>query len=192
MTGQTRASGQLKCDLLLQCCKTKYLEKQVKQIVTKSATFADVFIALERQYPPYETDLSIKAEIQNLAVLPNNPKPARISEVLADLDHWVGRLTPGSYGSDELLFWLVAKLPRELLHECRSTAERKARALNYEDVSVLLLELALEKQSDQHLNAHRRGGSGSGSQGRGYQGTRPGQGITPKNARIARNVQDLS
>ena len=51
MTGQTRASGQVKCDLLLQCCKTKYLEKQVKQIVTKSATFANVLVALERQYP---------------------------------------------------------------------------------------------------------------------------------------------
>ena len=30
MTAGTRASGRVKCDLLLQCCKTKYLEKQVK------------------------------------------------------------------------------------------------------------------------------------------------------------------
>ena len=65
MTGRTHASGRVKCDLLLQCCKTKYLEKQVKQIVTKSATFADVSVALERQYPTYETDLSIRAQIQN-------------------------------------------------------------------------------------------------------------------------------
>ena len=49
LTGQTHASGRVKCDLLLQCFKTKYLEKQVKQIVTKSATFADVLVALERQ-----------------------------------------------------------------------------------------------------------------------------------------------
>ena len=111
-TGHTRASGRVKCNLLLQCCKTKYLEKQVKRIVTKSTTFADVLVALERQYPTYETDLSFRAKIQNLAVLPNNPKPARTSELLADLDHWVGRLTPGSYGSNELLFWLVAKLPQ--------------------------------------------------------------------------------
>ena len=48
MTSQTRASGRVKCDLLLQCCETKYLEKQVKQIVTKSASFADVLVALER------------------------------------------------------------------------------------------------------------------------------------------------
>ena len=88
LTGQTHATGQVKCDLLLQCCKTRYLEKQVKQILTKSATFADVLVALERQYPTYETDLSIRAEIQNLAVLPNNPKPGRVSELLADLDHW--------------------------------------------------------------------------------------------------------
>ena len=158
--------------------------------MTKSATFADVLVALERQYPTYETDLSIRAKIQNLAVLPSNPKAARNSEPLADLDHWVGRLTPGSYGSDELLFWLVAKLPRELWDECRATAERKARALNYEDMSVLRLELALEKESDQHLNAYRPGGDGSGSQGHGYQGHRPGQGTTPKNARFMSNVQD--
>ena len=96
MTGQTHGSGRVKCDLLLQCCKTKYLEKQVKQIVTKSATFADVLVVLERQYPAYETDLSIRAKIQNLAVLPNNPKPARVSELLAEVDHWAGRFTPSS------------------------------------------------------------------------------------------------
>ena len=169
MTGQSSASWRVKCDLLLQCCETKYLEKQVKQIVTKSATFADVLVALERQYLTYETDPSIRAEIQNLAVLPNNPEPARISELLDDLDHWVGRLMPGSYGSDERLFWLVAKLPRELWDQCRATAERKPRALNYEDLSVLLLELALEKESHQHLNAYRPGGGGCGSQGRGHQ-----------------------
>ena len=47
--------------------------------MTKSPTFADVLVALERQYPTYETDLSIRAEIQNLPVLPNNPKPGRVS-----------------------------------------------------------------------------------------------------------------
>ena len=191
MTGQTRASGRVTCDLLLQCCKTKYVEKQVKQIVTKSATFADVLVALEKQYPSHETGLSIRVEIQNLVALPNNPKPARIFELLADLDHRVGRLTPGSYSSHELLFWLVAKLPREVWDECRVTAERKARALTYENMSVLLLELALETESDQHLNAYRPGGGGSGSQGQGYQGPRPCQGTTPKNARFMSNVQDL-
>ena len=191
MTSQTHASGRVKCDLLLQCCKTKYLEKQVKQIRTKSATFAYVLVALERQWPTYETDLSIRAEIQNLAVLPNNPKPGRVSELLAGLDHWPGRLTPGFYSSDDLLFWLVAKIPRELWDECRSTAERKAGALNYEDLCVLLLELVLEKESDQHLNAYRPGGGGSGSHGKGYQGPRPGQGTTPKHACIMDNVKEL-
>ena len=133
MTGQTHASGQVKCDLL--------------QILTKSATFAEVLVALERQYPSYETDLSIRIEIQNLAVLPNNPKAARISELLADWHHWVAQLRPGSYGSDELL-WLVAKIPRDVCDECPATAECKARTLCYEDLSVLLLELALGKERD--------------------------------------------
>ena len=191
MTGATHGSGRVKCDLLLQCCKTKYLEKQVKQIVTKSATFADVLFALERQYPTYETVLSIRAKIQNLAVLPDNAKPARISELLADLDHWPGRLTLSSNSNNELLFWLVAKLPRELWDQCWSTAERKARALNYEDLSVLLLDLVLEREGDQHLNAYRPGGGGSGSHGKGYQGPRPGQGTTPKRVGIMGNAQEL-
>ena len=191
LTGQTHASGRVKCNMFLQCCKTKYLEKQVRQIVTNSATFADVLVALGRQYPTYETDLSIRAEIQNLAVLPNHPEPGSVSELLPDLDHWAGRLTPGSYSSDDLLFWLVAKLSRELWDECRSTAERKARSLRHEDLCVLLLELALEKESDQHLNNYRPGGGGSGSHGKGYQGSRPGQGTTPKHARIMENVKEL-
>ena len=159
--------------------------------MTKSATFADVLVALERQYPTYETDLSIRAELQNLAMRPNNPKPGRVSDLSADLDHWAGRLTPGSYSSDDLLFWLVAKLPRELWDECRSTAERKARPLHYEDLCVLLLELALEKESDQHLNNYRPGDGGSESHGKGYQASRPGQGTTPKHASIMENVQEL-
>ena len=73
MISQTRASGRVKSDLLLQCCKTNHMEKQVTQIVKKSATFADVLVALERQHPSHETNLSIRAEIQNLAALPNNP-----------------------------------------------------------------------------------------------------------------------
>ena len=168
--------------LLLQC-KIKYLQK--------SATFADVLVSLERQYPTYETNLFIRAEIQNLALLPNNPKPARVSDLLADLDHWAGRLTPGSYSSDDLLLRLVAKLPWKLWDECRSTAERRARALNYHNFSVLLLELALEKESDQHLNAYRPGKGGSGSHYKGYQGPRAGQGTILQHARIMDNVKEL-
>ena len=117
MTGQTQGSARVKCDLLLQCCNTKYLVTQVKQILTKSATFADVLVVLERQYLSYETNLSIWTEIQNVAMLPNNPKAARIFELLADLDNCVGQLTPGLYCSEELLFWLVAKIPRDVWDE---------------------------------------------------------------------------
>ena len=135
--------------------------------------------------------MSIRTEIQNLEILSNNPKAAGISELLADLDHCVGQLTPGFYGSDELLFLLVAKIPPDVWDECRATAERKARTFTYEDLSVLLLELALEKESDQPLNAYRPGGGGSGSHGHGYPAPRPGQGSTPNTARYMSSVQDL-
>ena len=56
---------------------------------------------------------------------------------------------------------------------------------------MLLLELAPEKESNQHLNAYRPGGGGSGSHGKEHQGPRPGQGTTPKHARIMGNVKEL-
>ena len=74
---------------------------------------------------------------------------------------------------------------------CWATAERKARILTHEDLSVLLLQLALEKESDQHLNAYRPRGRNSGNHGGGYQRPGHGQGTTPKNARYMSNVQDL-
>ena len=79
-------------------------------------------------------------------------------------------------GSDELLFWLVAKIPRNVWDECRATAERMARALTNEDSSALLLELALEKESDLHLNTYRPGGGSSRSHGWGYQN----RGVSPE------------
>ena len=192
ITGQTHASGRVTSDLLLQSCKTKYLEKQVKQTVAKSATFANVLVALERQHPSYKTDLSIWTEIQILAMLPNNPKAARISELLADLDQGMAPLTLRSYGSEELLFRLVARILQAVWDECRATAERKARTLSYEDLSVLLLDLAPEKESDQHLNAYRPGDGKSGNHRCGYDGPRASiQGQTPKNPRYNSNVRDL-
>ena len=56
---------------------------------------------------------------------------------------------------------------------------------------MLPLELVLEKESDQHLNAYRPGGGGCRKNGQGYQGPRPGQGTTPENARFMSNVQDI-
>ena len=87
LTGQTHASGRVKCDLLLQCCKTKYLEKQVKQIVTKSATFAEVLVALERQYPTYETDLSIRPRSRTCPFCPTTPNLA------GSLSYWLTWIT---------------------------------------------------------------------------------------------------
>ena len=191
MTGQTHTSGRVKVPLLWQSWKTKYLEKQLKQIVTKSATFANVLVALDRQYTSNETDLPIWTGIQKLVMLPNKPKAARVSELLADLDHWLGQLTPGLYGSNELFSWLVAEIPRDVWNECQATPERKARTFTYEDLSVLVLELALEKRSDQHLNAYRPGGGKPGNQCLGYQGPQPEQGSTANYACFMSNVQEL-
>ena len=87
LTGQTHASGRVKCDLLLQCCKTKYLGKQVKQIVTKSATFADVLVALERQYRPMKPTSPSGPRSRTCPCCPTTPNLAE------SLSYWLTWIT---------------------------------------------------------------------------------------------------
>ena len=63
--------------------------------MTKSAAYAEVMIALERQHSSYEMDLLIGSEIRKVAMLPNNSKAACIFELLGGLDHLVARRTLG-------------------------------------------------------------------------------------------------
>ena len=52
MTGQTHASGRVKCDRLLQCCKTNCLQKQVKQIVRSLLGSSNFWLPLRGSTPP--------------------------------------------------------------------------------------------------------------------------------------------
>ena len=87
LTGQTHTSGRVKCDLLLQGCKTNFLQKQVRQIVTKSATFADVLVDLDRQYPTYDTDSPSGPRSRTWPCCPTTPNLA------GSLSHWLTWIT---------------------------------------------------------------------------------------------------
>ena len=57
----------------------------------------------------------------------------------------------GSYGPIEPDLWLVSKIPTRALDDCRSTSERKSRTHTYDDLVDLLIELALERENDSHM-----------------------------------------
>ena len=83
----------------------------------------------------------------------------------------------------------MAKIPRHVWEECRAIAERQARTLIHKDFSVLLLELALEEESDQQVNAYWPVVQSTGH-GRAHQDPRNSE-QTPKNARYMSNTQAL-
>ena len=62
-------------------------------------------------HPVYETDLSVRSEIEELHSLPEFPTAARISELVAQLAELMGRMNPTSYGPTEPHLWLVGKIP---------------------------------------------------------------------------------
>ena len=90
-----------KCSVLKRSCKKEFLQKQVKQIVKTSSTWAEVLQRLEKTFPVYETDLSVRTQIEELFMLPEFPSAARVSECVCDLEYLFSPMNVGSYGSTE-------------------------------------------------------------------------------------------
>ena len=151
LTGQSHVDVATKCSLLKRSCKKKFLQKQVKQIVKTCSTWAEVLLRLEKTFPVYETDLSVRTQIEELPMLPEFPSAARISEYVCDLECLFSRMNVGSYGATEPHLWLMSKIPQRTWDDCRSTSERKSRTHSYDTLVDLLIELALERENDSHM-----------------------------------------
>ena len=105
-------------------------------------------------YLVYETDLSVRTEIEELPPLPEFPTAARISEFVAQMEELMGRMNPSSYGPTKPHLWLVGKISTRTWDNCRETSERKARTHSYDDLVDLLIELAMERENDCHMDKH--------------------------------------
>ena len=151
LTGQSHVDVATKCSLLKRSCKKKFLQKQVKKIVKTCSTWTEVLQRLEKTFPVYETDLSVRTQIEELSMLPDFPSAARISEYMCDLEYLFSRMNVGSYGATEPHLWLMSKIPTRTWHDCRTTSERKSRTHTYDDLVDLLIELALERENNPHM-----------------------------------------
>ena len=105
LSGQQHADVKTKCTLIKKSCKKKFLRRRVKTAITKSSSWGDFLKRLEQVYAVYETDLSVRTEIEELPPLPKFPTTARISEFVAQLEELMGRMNPTSYGPTEPHLW---------------------------------------------------------------------------------------
>ena len=128
----------------------------MKTAIRKSSNLGDFLQRMEQVYLVYKTDLRVQTEIEQLPSLPEFPSPARISEFLAQLEELMGRMNPTSYGPTEPDSWLVGKTPTKTWENCRETSERKPRTNSYDDLMDLLIELAMVRENDSHMDKYLR------------------------------------
>ena len=178
LPGQFHVDVATKCSLLKCSCKKKILQKQVKQIVKTCSTWAEVLQRLEKTFPVYETDLSVRTQIKELPMLPEFPSAARVSEYVCDLECLFSRMNVGSYGATEPHLWLMSKIPQRTWDDCRATFERKSRTHSYDELVDLLIELALERENDSHMEKFLKKHLGRG----GTPTPERGEGKGPKNS----------
>ena len=151
LTGEFHADVATKCSLPKRSCKKKFLHKQVNQIVKTCSTWVEVLQRLEKMFPVYETDLSVRTQIEELPLLPEFPSAAQVSEYVCDLEYLFSRMNVSSYGATEPHLWLMSKIPQRTRDDCRATPERKSRTNSYDELVDLLIQLALEGENDSHM-----------------------------------------
>ena len=153
--------------LLLTCqwhpdVKTKFTlinrfpQQQVNTAINRSFNVGVFLNRLEQRYPLYDTDLSVRTEMEVLPLLPDVPSAARISEWVAQLEELMGRMNPTSYGVTEPQLWLVGKIHPNTLENRRETSEREAWTHSYDDLIDVLIELAMERENESHINRYLR------------------------------------
>ena len=134
----------------------RFLQRQVKTAIRKSSSSGDFLKRLEQMYPVYETDLSVRTEIEELPLLPEFTTAPRISEFVAQLEELKGRMNPSSYGPTEPHLWLVGKIPPRSWENCKETSERKSWTHSYDELVDLLIELVMERENDSHMDKYLR------------------------------------
>ena len=87
LTGSSHVDVATKCSLLKRPRERKYLQKHVKQIVKTCSTWVEVLQRLGKTFPVFETDLSVRTQIEDLFMLPEFPSAARVSEYVCDLEY---------------------------------------------------------------------------------------------------------
>ena len=154
LTGQQHADVRTKCTFIKKSCKKKFLQRQFKPAIRKSYNWGDFLKRLQQMYPVYRTDLSVKTEIEKLPSRPEFPTAARTSEFVVQLEELMGRVNPSSYVPTEPHLWLVGRIFTRTSNNCRETSERKSQAHSYNDLVDLLIELAMKRESDSHMDKY--------------------------------------
>ena len=177
LTGQSYVDVATKCSLLKHSCKTKFLQRPVKQIVKTCSTSAEVLQRLEKKIPVYAPDLSVRTQIEELLMFPKFPSAAPVSEYVCDLEYLFSRMNLGSFGATEPHLWLRSKIFQRTWDDCRPTSERKSRTHSYDELVDLLIELALERENDSQLEKFLKKHLGRG----GTPTPKRGEGKGPEN-----------
>ena len=115
---QQHADVRTECTLISKSCKKIFLQRQVKNAIWKRSNWSDFVKRLEQMYPVYETDLSVRAEIEELPPLTEFPTAARMSQFLAQLEELMGRMNPSSYGPTEPHLWPLGKIQMRTWDDC--------------------------------------------------------------------------
>ena len=174
LTGQSHVDVATKCSLLKRSCKKKFLQNQVKQTVKSCSRWAEVLQSLEKNFLVCETDLSVHTPIEELPMLPEFPSAARVSEYVCNLEYLFSRMNVGSSGATEPHLWLMSQIPTRTWDDCRNTSERKSRTHTYDDLVDLLIELALERGNDSHMEKFLKRNLGRGGAPTPERGEREG------------------
>ena len=95
LTGETKASGMIKAEVVVTGCKTDWLRELLEDLLSESNTFLEFLAKIEETFPVFETDMHIRQQLLDLSKFEECPKLDEINQMEARIRKLVARLTCG-------------------------------------------------------------------------------------------------
>ena len=153
VTGKSHITELEKLDLIIMSCKTKRLKKTVKGVAKQAGSWGEFLSMLETVFPVLETDASIINEILAVPSLPEFPNPARIQELVVDLESLISSLSECT--ATQKITWLMGKVPEKTFDDCCLQDGDEELCQTYEGLLHVLRRKSQKRERREHMNQNR-------------------------------------
>ena len=118
----------------------------------ESKTFSEVLEIMASLYPKLDSDLTVRADLEKVAILPYQPEPAMLALLFLDREEKFAKLTPNAISEQEKFLLLLRKINPKTFMESRSNRFWRTQTEEYEPLKKALQEKVKEDWADKHLN----------------------------------------
>ena len=151
LSGAQGANDKFKCDWLIESCTPKIKRLVEKVDDEKAYDLVAVLTTLETLFPKLENDMTVRANLDKIAQLPQTPEPSTVAQLILEMEELFSRLSDHAMSDQEKFLLLMKKLHPKTFSELRQDRYYKLRTEDYKSLKCALIEKFNEDWMERHI-----------------------------------------